>query len=227
MDQSLPSPRPDFASAMRHLREGLAVASASRDKGGDSDNRTPKSTPSSEHLDWATTQSSLRSGAFVSPQISFHDPPISAPFSPPRNISLSGQNPKYSLFLAPISTEELATYCFAFKGEALTFCTRKSCLMASHAKKEKALVQPGDIFILKSNEIAWSKWCFNSSQIDPDLMAKWSQESQTVDHWNHLFECATRELNEDPDNLKNESLSEILRIRPFTNWTLWVRPQNA
>ena len=202
MDSSQ-SPRPDFARAMRHLREGLAAASASRDKGVVDDNiTTPRSGHSSEQLDWATTHSSLRSGAFVSPQQSLPDRSLAAPFSPPRKISLSGQNPKYSLFLAPSSTEELSKYCLAFKGEVSTFCTSKSCSIVSRAKKEKALVQPGDIFIHKASDVAWSKWCFNSAMIDQDLLIKWKKETQTIEHWNHLFECVSRELNEDPDNLK-------------------------
>lgn len=127
----------------------------------------------------------------------------------PHNITVNESTPRYSLFLALEDESTFESYCFVLKGQGSTFCLNVNCKVPSHKNQEKQDVEKGDIFIEKSPDAAWSRWCFNSSKLDSTLLAKWLSETNTCSMWNHIFQLAMKEIEVDETKKRKVTLDDI------------------
>ena len=186
---------PSLRDAIARLNEGLAAISTARDRGVGTSVESASASQQSRYLH-QTSHEDIHTGAYLNPHHSFSDTSTkhSEPTFP-QNISVkeAATTPTFGLFLVPDDDQLFNEYCFALKGQGSTFCVQRKCQIASHKKYDKQELEKGDLFILKSQDAAWTKWGFNSSQMDSSLLNKWLSEEHSVEQWSHLFGLATRE----------------------------------
>jgi len=129
---------------------------------------------------------------------------------------------KYKIWCHPV-TDKIDT-CLGLIGQGSTFCTIEGC-NKRHQSSQLQVAIPGEAYVAKSSDAAFTEPVIRTSLLSEDLLSKWKNLSCTLDDWIELFDLASSTTTEDDPGvslprissedlqLKNKEVTKVLTFK--------------
>lgn len=88
---------------------------------------------------------------------------------------------KYRIFCLPTDLDGLSHLCLGLIGQGATFCIKEHCM--TYHLGAKAIVNLGDIHVMKTNDTCFVEPTVNISLLDDALYTTWLSERVVLDEW--------------------------------------------
>ena len=119
-----------------------------------------------------------------------------SPLAPSKLPSLDeNDSKKFRVFIAPAKPKELEAFCFRIIGQGETFCLNKNCKISHRKKNGKQLIEPNDIFIAKTKDLAFCGVKLSANSLDDRIVQEWINSTYTIDDWTFMFNAIEEKVS--------------------------------
>jgi len=125
---------------------------------------------------------------------------------PPAVVATANDQKKYRLWRTPYDSEST---CYRLISQGASFCILKNCSTNHKGALKHFHTVPGELFVLKSPSTAFIAPVIQSEGLSEELLARWFEESCTIDEWHQRFLLASQELSRPSSRQPTDGVTDL------------------